>query len=104
MIYYAPKAKLWHKESQTIGKASAFSMYYSARNPLIVHMRYRLPNEYLAVIKKRMNTYLRATIKLLLKGKLIVMFRMWQGYFSAIKWGIRNKKLHSGYFGNDKSE
>lgn len=40
-IYYSPKAKIWHKESMTIGKNSMIKTYYDSRNPLIVIAKHR---------------------------------------------------------------
>ncbi len=92
-IMYTPEAKLWHKESMTIGKTSSFKAYYDARNPLIIHMKYRKKNEYMTIIRMRMISHLRSIPKMLLKGKWMNLLKTWQGFLSAIVWGIRNKKL-----------
>jgi len=92
-IMYTPKAKLWHKESMTIGKTSAFKAYYDARNPLIIHMKYRNRKEYMPIVKKRCSENLRTTFKYLLKGRLKHFIKIWQGFLSAILWGIKNKRL-----------
>lgn len=92
-IMFTPHAKLWHKESMTIGRTSPFKAYYDARNPLIVHMKHREQHEYMPIIKMRFLGNLKVTPKMLLKGKILHLFKMWRGFFSAISWGIRNKKL-----------
>lgn len=92
-IYYTPKAKLWHKESMTIGKTSPFKAYFDARNPLIVQMRHRTKNEYIPVIRERKKQYIKASIKYILKGRFKMLFKVWLGYYSAIRWGKRNNKI-----------
>lgn len=93
-IYYTPHAKIWHKESMTIGKTSPFKAYYDARNSNIVHMRYRKKEEYLAVIKKRRRSYYKLSIKLLFTGEFKMIYKTWQGHFSSLLWGIRHNKLY----------
>jgi GT2 family glycosyltransferase len=92
-IMYTPKAKLWHKESMTIGKTSAFKAYYDARNPLIIHMKYRKKSEYMSVLKMRLKGNLRSSYRYLLKGRISHLFSIWRGFFSAIAWGLKNKRL-----------
>ena len=43
-IMYTPHAKLWHKESMTIGKHSALKAYYDARNPMLVILLHKSPD------------------------------------------------------------
>jgi GT2 family glycosyltransferase len=92
-IMYTPKAKLWHKESMTIGKNSPFKAYYDARNPLIIHMKYRTATQFKKVFHARLKSYIKASIKMLIKLRLHYVFNTWQGMGSAIRWGIRNHKL-----------
>lgn len=42
-IMYTPYAKIWHKDSMTIGKDSAFKAYYDARNPMLVILLHKTP-------------------------------------------------------------
>jgi len=92
-IIYTPYAKIWHKESMTIGKTSAFKAYYDARNPLIIHMKYRSPEQFKKVLRKRLTITLKATPKQFVKLRWKHLFKNWQGISSALLWGIRNKKL-----------
>ncbi len=92
-IFFSPNAKIWHKESSTIGKISPMKAYYDARNSNIVHMKYRRKDQYLAVIKKRRNIYLKASVKYFLKGEFRLIIKTFQGYLSSIKWGKKNGKL-----------
>jgi Predicted glycosyltransferases len=98
-FYYTPFAKIWHKESMTLGKWSPRKAYYDARNPLIVIMRYKDP-----VFFKR---YFRwHTVHFIFLGSLYnakhfrlkIVFNLWQGLFSAIYWGIISKKLSWRHF------
>lgn len=92
-IMYTPKAKLWHKESMTIGKSSPFKAYYDARNPLIIHMKYRSRSEYMPVVRQRFANLLKSSPKMIAKGRLMVAFRSWQGFSSALAWGYRKGLL-----------
>lgn len=92
-IIYTPNAKLWHKESMTIGKASPFKAYFDARNPLIIHMKYRKRSQYLPILRLRLWQNIKSSPKLLLRGKFGVLVNTWNGFFSAINWGLRNRRL-----------
>ena len=92
-IMYTPHAKLWHKESMTLGRTSPQKAYYDARNPLIIHMKYRTKVEYHAIIKMRFLDNFKSTPKYTIKGKIWHVTKIWQGFLSAMYWGIKNKKL-----------
>jgi len=97
-IIYTPHAKLWHKESMTIGKASPFKAYYDARNPLIVHMRYRSADEFRRFFHIRLKAILEGSFKQLIRFKFKHVWANVSGVASAIRWGIRNKKLTLRHF------
>ncbi len=97
-IMYTPHAKLWHKESMTIGKNSPFKEYYDARNPLIVHMKYRSADEFRKYFHIRFNQLMSSSIRQLLKLKIRHVWANFSGLASAIKWGIRNHKLTLRHF------
>lgn len=92
-IMYTPHAKLWHKESMTIGKASPFKTYYDARNPLIVHMKYRSAAEFRKFFHIRLKSILRSSGKQLVKLKFRHAWANISGLASALRWGMRNRKL-----------
>jgi len=92
-LYYTPKAKLWHKDSISLGKDSPMKSYYNFRNPLIVHMKHRTWKQYKAYLIKKTKILLIISIKNLLKIRFLYVYKSWEGFFSAIKWGIRNKKF-----------
>lgn len=98
-FYYTPFAKIWHKESMTLGKWSPRKAYFDARNPLIVIMRYKEPtffkryfwwHIYYFIVLGSLHNAKHLQIK--------IAFKLWQGLFSAIYWGIVNKKLSWKHF------
>jgi len=97
-IIYTPYAKLWHKESMTIGKTSPFKAYYDARNPLIVHMKYRSADEFRKYFQIRFKQLMSSSFRQLLKLKFRHVWANVSGLTSAIKWGIRNHKLTMRHF------
>jgi GT2 family glycosyltransferase len=92
-ILYAPQAKLRHKESMTIGKTSPFKAYYDARNPIIIHMKYRTPDEFRKFFRVRFRELLHHSFKQLVKMKYRHLWAIVSGLVSAMSWGIRNRKL-----------
>lgn len=97
-IMFTPHAKLWHKESMTIGKTSPFKIYYDARNPLIIHMKYRTAKEFKKFFRIRLALLLKSLPKLVLKLRFAAAFASIRGFFSALIWGIRNKKITFKHF------
>lgn len=97
-IMYAPHAKLWHKESMTIGKTSPFKAYYDARNPLIIHMKYRSAGEFRGYFQIRFRQLLVSSGKQLVRLRVRYVWANVRGLASAFLWGIRNKKLTLGHF------
>jgi len=98
IIMYTPYAKLWHKESMTIGKTSPFKAFYDSRNPLIVHMKYRSADEFRKVFHIRLKSLLQSSFKQLIRFKFKHVWANLSGMGSAIKWGVRNKKLTWRHF------
>ena len=48
-IMYTPYAKIWHKESMTIGAVSPLKTFYDARNPMLVILLHKPPDLGLAL-------------------------------------------------------
>ncbi|MBI5403574.1 MAG: glycosyltransferase family 2 protein [Ignavibacteriae bacterium] len=93
-IFYTPNAKIWHKDSMTIGKVSAFKAYYDAKNPMLVILKHK-PAEY---FKKFFwwqfwKGTVRSSLVYLKSFKPGISFKIWQGFFSALMWGIKNKRI-----------
>ena len=90
---YTPYAKIWHKESMTIGKNSSFKAYFDARNPIIIHLKYRETKEFKRFFYIKVKTLIKSIPKQLFKLKWKHIFANLGGIISAIIWGLRNRKL-----------
>ena len=98
-IMYTPYAKIWHKESMTIGKQSPFKAYYDARNPMIVIMKYKSPEFFKRFFRKYFSyNILKTSLVRIKKMQPKVAWSIWMGFFSGLKWGFKNKKLTRKHF------
>lgn len=98
-LFYTPYAKIWHKESMTIGKQSAFKAFYDARNPMLVILKHQPPayfRRYFWFHFKR--EVFRASLVEVKKLKPWVGVRIWQGFISGLLWGVKNKKFTLQHF------
>lgn len=98
-IMYTPNAKLWHKDSMTIGRDSALKAYYDARNPLLVILKHKSPQFF----KKYLRIYLRrrifwSSLVYAKSGRLTCALAKWRGFLSCVKWGIKNRRLTVKHF------
>ncbi len=93
-IMFTPHAKLWHKESMTIGRHSPTKLYYDARNPMIVLMKYTEPIDFRKYFWLHLKKdTLRSSLVNIKHFHFRIALNIWLGFFSGIKWGIKNKKL-----------
>lgn len=92
-IIYTPYAKIWHKESATIGKASAFKLYYDARNPFIVIMKHKPKKFIRKFLFHHLKNIILSTLVNIKRLQFDIAFALWRGFFSAVKWGVKNKKF-----------
>jgi len=93
-IYYTPYAKIWHKDSMTIGKVSAFKAYYDARNPMLVILKHKPADFFRRFFWMHFKSgVVRASLVYLKQMKISISLRIWQGFFSALFWGIKNRKI-----------
>ena len=98
-IMYTPGAKIWHKESMTIGKQSPFKAFFDARNPMIVVLKYKSPEFF----RKYFWTHFKRGV---FKNSLVRIKKMrpktawsiWMGFFSGLRWGLKNKKFTRKHF------
>ena len=99
-IMYTPHAKIWHKDSVTLGKTSPKKAYYDARNPMLVVLKHKSPDffrRYFWLHFRR--DIFKSSLKVLIKkNELIKVFKIWAGFFSGIWWGIKNKKFTLRHF------
>ncbi|MCF8261070.1 MAG: glycosyltransferase family 2 protein [Melioribacteraceae bacterium] len=99
-IYYTPNARLWHKDSFTIGQQSAIKYYYNVRNPMIVILKHREPKYF----KKYFWLHFRkdvilTSIKILIKsGEIKKSYFIWKGFLSGVRWGFKNKLFSVRHF------
>ena len=98
-IFYSPYAKLWHKESMTIGKRSALKEYYNSRNSMLVILKNREASYFKVFV---WNYLLYKIFYKSLKGlkcfEVKKSFYIWAGFFSGIIWGFKNRKLSLKHF------
>jgi hypothetical protein len=89
-IYYTPHAKIWHKDSMTIGKWSPTKAYYDARNPGIVIMKYKDFEFFKRYFWFHTKNCFKGFIRHFIKGQPVISFALLRGYFSMLKWGLKN--------------
>jgi hypothetical protein len=99
-IFYTPHAKIWHKESMTIGKSSPLKAYYDARNPMIVIMKYKPPSYFRRYFWLHFRKdVLGSSLRVIGKGlEITKACKIWAGFFSGLRWGLANKKLTLRHF------
>jgi GT2 family glycosyltransferase len=91
--FYTPDAKIWHKESMTLGRTSPLKAYYDTRNPLIVIMKHKSKSFYIKYLKWHIwNIVFIPSLKGIVKGfELKRAWLIWKGFFSAISWLVKNR-------------
>lgn len=98
-IYYTPYAKVWHKESMTIGKRSLKKAFYNARNPMLVILRnkdkYFFRRFFWYNLRKRV---IKSSIKKAAHLRPDHSIAILLGFTSAIIWGVRNKAFSRHHF------
>ncbi len=98
-IYYTHFAKLWHKESMTIGKNSAFKAYYDARNPMLVILKHKPADFFRSFFWQHVKrTILRNSLVSLKQTRVAVFFALWRGFCSGLVWGFKNDKFSIKHF------
>jgi len=90
-VFYTPYAKILHKESMTIGKASTFKTFYNVRNTFVLRLMHK-DNDF---IKEYLKWYLPKMViipfvKALLKLKINYCWAIFSGFCSAIIWKLKN--------------
>lgn len=91
-LFYTPFAKIWHKDSVTIGKSSPFKEYYNVRNSYIVRAKHKDNNDFMKSFDRWYFTHrvLKSFIKNIIKLNYKMAFAIFNGYYSAIVWRIKN--------------
>jgi GT2 family glycosyltransferase len=89
-IYYTPLAKIWHKESMTIGKNSAFKAFYDARNPMLVILKHKSPDFYRKYFWQHFRRgVLRSSLLCLKYFRIGVALAIWRGFASGVIYGFK---------------
>ncbi len=99
-IMYTPHAKIWHKDSMTIGKESPQIIFYNIRNPMLVILKHKSPQFFKRYFWNHFKkNVLKASVKNVLKYfNLKKALYIWAGLFSGVMWGFKNKKLSIKHF------
>lgn len=96
---YAPHAKLWHKESMTIGKISSLKMYYDTRNPMLVILLHKSPEFFKRYFWTHLIRHiLKASLVSAKRGDFSIATATWRGFFSGVMWGIKRGKFKIKHF------
>lgn len=92
-IFYTPHAKLWHKDSYTIGKDSPLKIYYNYRNPMLVILMHKDAYFFKKYIRYFfIRNVLKTSMVYLIKQQDIRRFiSVWQGFFSGLIYGYQQK-------------
>lgn len=98
-IFYTPYAKIWHKESVTIGKNSTFKAYYDARNPMLVILKHKSPEFFRKYFWQHFQKgVIRSSLVTLKQMRPTVSFAIWRGFISGLIWGFKNKHFSTSHF------
>ena len=98
-IYYTPYAKVWHKESMTIGKSSAFKAYYDARNPMLVILKHKPPEFFRIYFWQHFKRgVFRSSLVAFKHFKPNVSLAIWRGFISGIIWGFKHRQFSVRHF------
>ena len=99
-IFYTPFAKIWHKESMTLGKCSPKKAYYDARNPMLVILKHQSPEFFRKYFWNHLKKGVLRTSLVALKNGLRIKsaWKIWAGFFSGLYWGFKNKKFTVKHF------
>jgi len=99
-IIYTPDAKIWHKDSMTLGKRSPKKAYYDVKNPMLVILKHKPPDFFRRYfwLHFRKDVF-KTSIKLIIKNlELRKSWKIWAGFFSGLYWGFKNKKFTIRHF------
>lgn len=98
-IYYTPWAKIWHKDSMTIGKKSAFKAYYDARNPMLVILRYKPPAFFKRYFWNHLlHGILLTSLRKMKRRQFKSAWAVWRGFLAGIYCGIKSKQFTVSHF------
>jgi GT2 family glycosyltransferase len=97
-IMYTPYAKLWHKESMTVGKQSPFKAYCDARNPMLVILRYKSPIYFRRYFWRQFRNLVKGVLVNIKQRRFGVAFSRVKGLASGLWWAFREGQLTLRHF------
>ena len=97
-VMYTPHAKLWHKESMTVGKKSAFKAYCDARNPMLVILTYKSPEYFRRYFWQQFGKTVKGFLVSIKQRRFDVAFNRMKGFVSGLFWALRRRKLSRRHF------
>ncbi len=97
-IMYTPHAKLWHKESMTVGKKSPFKAYCDARNPMLVILRYKSPTYFRRYFWRQFRSMAKGILVNIKQRRFGVAFSRVKGLASGLLWAFRERRLTYRHF------
>ena len=97
-IMYTPHAKLWHKESMTVGKKSPFKAYCDARNPMLVILRYKSPIYFRRYFWRQFRSMIKGILVNIKQLRFGVAFSRVKGLASGLWWAFRERRLTYRHF------
>ena len=97
-IMYTPHAKLWHKESMTVGKKSPFKAYCDARNPMLVILRYKSPTYFRRYFWRQFRNLVKGVLVNIKQLRFGVAFSRMKGLASGLLWAFRERRLTYRHF------
>jgi len=93
-VYFTPYSRIWHKESMTIGKNSAFKQFNNTKNTYLIRLMHK---DILFMLSFSLwyliNGFLLPFIKNIVKFRFDIATSILKGYFSAIYYGIKYRIL-----------
>jgi GT2 family glycosyltransferase len=99
IVYFSANAKIWHKESMTIGKFSPFKLYYDMRNTMIVIFKHKSPKQFSHYFWKSLRlSFFKGTIRYLIKGDYKHAVACVRGFLSGLKWILGSGKVKVQHF------
>jgi GT2 family glycosyltransferase len=98
-VMYTPAAKLWHKDSMTIGKQSSFKAYFDARNPMLVILKHKTADYFRRYFWHHfvINVFRRSLVSIK-KGRILHALKIWQGFLSGLIWGFKTGRFTMRHF------
>ena len=98
-IFFTPYAKIWHKDSMTIGKNSTFKAYYDSRNPLLVILKHKDADYFLVYFWWHLKRgVFRRSLVAVKQLRFDMCFAIWRGFFSALMYGVNNHLFTARHF------